>query len=226
MSHYRTLVVWFWFHSILQLLKFCICIAGNKTGPINVEIASFGLSYGETMGCLPFSGPAQDIALEVVNREYRDVFNFSITYVYDPRIKTCAALQDNAADLVARWYFRDRRTDSVTGALIDPGLIKITISTFPIHEPIEHLSSLKVCKLLVEVCVERPRGKFENFHLLSILTNKGRVTKRKPELIIKIMETTFSLNILSECLILGCTDPESYAVNQLAASFNVLMITR
>ena len=96
-------------------------LATSEDQPVGVEIASLGLLYAETMGCLPFAGPPQDIALDFINEKYQGIFNFSIKYIAHAGLKTCASLADNAADMVAQWYYRDRDRTRVP-VLLFPGL--------------------------------------------------------------------------------------------------------
>ncbi|OQV13358.1 hypothetical protein BV898_12393 [Hypsibius exemplaris] len=87
--------------------------------PINVEIASIGHIYPDNSVCLPYVGPAQDIALEAINEQYDHLFNFSITYIFDRKLKSCVDVADNAADLVSRWYYKKRSANSIP-ALVFP----------------------------------------------------------------------------------------------------------
>ncbi|OWA51154.1 hypothetical protein BV898_15648 [Hypsibius exemplaris] len=86
---------------------------------IRVEIASVGHIYPDSLGCLPYVGPPQDIALDMIQRKYEGVFNFSLQYIFDRRIKSCNELGDNAVNLLAPWLFKPRNA-KIVRALISP----------------------------------------------------------------------------------------------------------
>lgn len=92
---------------------------------LQVEIACPGFMdpHGGN-GALAYHVPAYEAAVNDSNSLYKGIFNFSLTLIMgDPRkITTTVAMQDNAADLLAKWYFHDRRDgpDHVS-AIITPG---------------------------------------------------------------------------------------------------------
>ncbi|OWA53490.1 hypothetical protein BV898_17917 [Hypsibius exemplaris] len=89
-------------------------------GPIQVEIATIGHIYPESMSCLPYVAPPQDLAKAYVNRRYQGIFNFTITYIFDRTIPSCAALADHAVHLITRWFYGHKDNNTVL-ALIFAG---------------------------------------------------------------------------------------------------------
>lgn len=114
------------FHSLSPRSPFLVIlfvITTTRLGHsvINVEIASIGHILPQNAACLPYAGPAQDVALEEINVRYRGVFNFTLTYIYDASFKTCDDVAYNAAYFLSRWIYRDRNFGSIP-AVIGPGV--------------------------------------------------------------------------------------------------------
>ncbi|OWA51153.1 hypothetical protein BV898_15647 [Hypsibius exemplaris] len=107
----------------MKWLMFAVIIvmvdAANRHPVVNVEIASLGHIYPDNGGCLPYAGPSQDIALQMIQEKYQGTFNFSMRYVFDRKIKSCNELADNAVDLASNWWFKTRNRNSIP-ALIFP----------------------------------------------------------------------------------------------------------
>ncbi|OQV13357.1 putative Atrial natriuretic peptide receptor 1 [Hypsibius exemplaris] len=87
--------------------------------PFAFQIASIGHIYPDNTGCLPYVGPPQDIALELINRQYDGVFNFTLSYNFDRNLRSCAEVADHAVDLLSRWYYR-ARSNRIVPALVFP----------------------------------------------------------------------------------------------------------
>ena len=116
-----------------MLLLFALFALGPRltVGVIEVEIACPGfVNLNGGNGALPYHVPAYEAAINDSNHLYAGVFRFSLALIIDNRSAgaTMAAnnaanlyYEDNAVNLLARWYYaRDRRMDSVTG-IITPG---------------------------------------------------------------------------------------------------------
>ncbi|OWA51161.1 hypothetical protein BV898_15655 [Hypsibius exemplaris] len=107
----------------MKWLMFAVIVvmvdAADRHPVINVEIASLGHIYPDNGGCLPYAGPSQDIALQMIQEKYQGTFNFSMRYVFDRKIKSCNELADNVVDLASNWWFKTRNRNSIP-ALIFP----------------------------------------------------------------------------------------------------------
>ena len=103
---------------------------------IQVELACAGQIYPSHAGALVFNGPAYEAGVETVNRLYAGVFNFTLTYLPGPiSIRDCPSMQAVATDLLAHWYYRDRRSDSDVQVVLTPGTFLPTVQNGSLHTP-------------------------------------------------------------------------------------------
>ncbi|XP_055350900.1 uncharacterized protein LOC129597405 [Paramacrobiotus metropolitanus] len=80
----------------------------------SVDIVTLGNINLQTLGSLPLSGPAIDLAVEELRTVYKDVFTVSHAYLYDRQAKTCEEVASVADDLVAGFYYRKNTTSDLT----------------------------------------------------------------------------------------------------------------
>jgi hypothetical protein len=88
---------------------------------IQVEIACPGYVYPNSNAALAFTGPAIATAVEDISRIYSPIFNFTLTFITDPKITDCITMMKNGPYLVAQWYYT-RLDPTVLAAVIAPGM--------------------------------------------------------------------------------------------------------
>ena len=112
------------YFTIALLLGLSLHPPQTSQAVISVEIACPGFvdpSGGN--GALAYHAPAYEAAIDDSNRLYIGIFNFSLVLITGDRSKilVTADMEDNASDLIAKWYYaKDRDRDSVV-AIIAPG---------------------------------------------------------------------------------------------------------
>ena len=71
----------------------------------NINVITLGHLYANSLPSLAFNEPALRLGINEVNRIYRGKFNFTLTVLTNPNIKTCLQMIDEGADLISRWYY-------------------------------------------------------------------------------------------------------------------------
>ena len=88
---------------------------------IQVEIACPGFtSLDGGNGALVYHVPAYEAAVNDANRLYMGIFNFSLTLIQDD----WSTVEDNIAELVAKWYYAKNRNSGIVTAIIAPGITR------------------------------------------------------------------------------------------------------
>ncbi|OQV16337.1 hypothetical protein BV898_09483 [Hypsibius exemplaris] len=92
----------------------------------SVEIVSPGLLWtvdNAVASTLGLAGPAFDVSIAALRRNLHCSFNISHTYLYEEDIVDCGTLQNEVQDILARWYYKVHREESMA-AVITPGCIE------------------------------------------------------------------------------------------------------
>ena len=88
---------------------------------IQVEIVCPGFtSLDGGNGALVYHVPAYEAAVKDANRLYMGIFNFSLTLIMDD----WSTVEDNIAELVAKWYYARNRNSDIVTAVIAPGITR------------------------------------------------------------------------------------------------------
>ena len=94
---------------------------------IEVEIVCPGVIAPRSgNAALAYHGPAFEAGVELVNKLYSGIFNFTLTFVMgDERAigDNGSSLREESANVMAQWYYRRHRNPESLFAIITPGRI-------------------------------------------------------------------------------------------------------
>ena len=71
-----------------------------------------------------YNGPAFALALESVNEKFNTTFRLSLTYMLHAHYKTSQNLEENAVNMMSRWYYKQRRDSSVLSVIVNIDMLK------------------------------------------------------------------------------------------------------
>ena len=111
-------------HSCLLLLLF---YTRFHNATFLVDIISPISATTEFLGSLRLTGPAIDMGVEYLGKQYSEIFRVRHKYIYDRNAASCAQQADSIEDMLSRFYYKIKSTSNAT-VVIFPGTVQYYIS--------------------------------------------------------------------------------------------------
>ena len=76
---------------------------------VEVDVAAFAPHLMDTLSSLVYSRPPIEKAIEDANAQFNGTLKVSVRFISDDRNLNCSGFKSEVDNLVAKWYYRDRR---------------------------------------------------------------------------------------------------------------------